>query len=185
MKQNLLYILVFALFLFFIYLLLSNSSLHKNNIDVVDDIEIENYMGKWYSVYETPTYYGIWPFGYNSQECTHTTATYSQNSDGTITVNNCCIYNNNDLCIEGLAGFENDPADGMLWVEFTPPFRSPYLILGISQYYDWAVVGNPHRSSLWILSRQPSISSSDLNLALDIAESQGYNLDNLYEVNHK
>ncbi|AMC35803.1 hypothetical protein VN23_14900 [Janthinobacterium sp. B9-8] len=52
-------------------------------------------------------------------------------------------------------------------------------MFGIGDDYQWALVGNPNHKYLWLLSRSQSISSQDLNTALDIAKEQGFDISKL------
>jgi len=44
-----------------------------------------------------------------------------------------------------------------LKVRFFWPFEGDYWIIGLDPDYEWAVVGEPRRRFLWILSRTPAM----------------------------
>ena len=52
-------------------------------------------------------------------------------------------------------------------------------IIGLDDAYRWAVVGNPNRKYLWILSRTPVLDPAALEQARTIAEAQGFDLAQL------
>jgi apolipoprotein D and lipocalin family protein len=64
-------------------------------------------------------------------------------------------------------------------VSFFWPFRSDYWVIGLADDYSWAVVGNPNRKYLWVLSRTPSLTAEQLERALQAAAAQGYDLAQL------
>ncbi|MGE5384573.1 MAG: lipocalin family protein, partial [Betaproteobacteria bacterium] len=64
-------------------------------------------------------------------------------------------------------------------VSFFWPFRSDYWVIGLDDQYRWAVVGNPNREYLWILSRTPELPKPLLDRALLAASRQGYDLGRL------
>jgi apolipoprotein D and lipocalin family protein len=49
-------------------------------------------------------------------------------------------------------------------------------VLGLDPEYRWAVVGNPNRKYLWVLSRSPQLSKDLLDEALKTAATQGFDL---------
>jgi apolipoprotein D and lipocalin family protein len=69
--------------------------------------------------------------------------------------------------------------NAQLEVSFFWPFRADYWVIGLADDYRWAVVGNPNRKYLWVLSRTPQLGREDLDRALAIAASQGYDLAQL------
>jgi len=66
-----------------------------------------------------------------------------------------------------------------LKVSFFWPFRSDYWVIGLDADYRWAVVGNPNRKYLWILSRTPQLPAAELERARQAASAQGYDLGQL------
>ena len=64
-------------------------------------------------------------------------------------------------------------------VSFFWPFSSDYWIIGLDDEYRWALVGNPNRKYLWLLSRTPQLDAASVQKALDIAARQGFDLANL------
>jgi apolipoprotein D and lipocalin family protein len=69
-------------------------------------------------------------------------------------------------------------------VSFFWPFRSDYWVFGLDADYRWAVVGNPNRKYLWILSRTPQMTRELLDAALKAAEAQTFDLKQLNYTAH-
>ena len=69
-------------------------------------------------------------------------------------------------------------------MQFFWPFRGDYWVIGLDRDYRWAVVGNPDREYLWILSRTPKLPQDQLESALASARAQGFDLAQLRYTKH-
>ena len=58
-------------------------------------------------------------------------------------------------------------------------FQRQLLIIGLDPEYRWAAVGEPGRTYLWILSREPRMDPALLESILDRVRRQGYDLSTL------
>ena len=153
-------------------------------ITTITSIDAESYLGEWYSLYEIPTYYGIYPFGYSSTDCTNPRANYTLNDDGTIRVNNSCEINGNTTSVIGTARFATpETPTGKLYVSFFWPFESDYNIMAIDENYQWALIGTESRNGLWFLSRDQYLSEPAYNEMILVATNNGFNIDNIVETN--
>ena len=151
-------------------------------IDVVDELDAVQYAGLWYSVYELPVFYGLYPFGYSSEKCVNSTATYTIESENTIHVLNKCILRGREQQVEGTARYANSSnKNGALIVNFFG-FDSDYNVIGLDEEYQWAVIGTKNRESLWLFSRTPTIDEPLLDEMKDIAEKEGFDTSQLYKV---
>jgi len=121
-------------------------------LDVVEDVDLTRYAGKWYEIASYPA-----PF---QQGCTGTTAEYTLRDDGRVTVLNTCYSGSLDgpvNRIEGTARVPDPAVPAKLKVSFFFPFEADYWIIDLGPEYEYAVVGEPSRSFLWILSRTPTL----------------------------
>ena len=66
-----------------------------------------------------------------------------------------------------------------LKVTFFWPFYGDYWVMDLDPEYKWAVVGDPDRKYLWILSRTPQLTDEIYRGILDRARGQSYQLDAL------
>ena len=82
-------------------------------------------------------------------------------------------------CIGAKAWAVEGSGNARLKVSFFWPFRADYWIVGLDEDYRWAVVGNPNRKYLWVLSRTPRLPREQLDQALQTAAGQGYDLEQL------
>lgn len=122
-------------------------------LEVVSNVEVERFMGKWYEIARYPNFF-------QGTDCQATTAEYTLLDDGRVTVFNRCREGGIDgpeQTIEGFARVVDRVTNAKLKVSFFPPFEGDYWIIGLDPDYQWAVVGEPTRNFLWILSRNPTL----------------------------
>ena len=177
---------IFSLILVMLFLISAFSGCINNDsgepINVVDDLDAVQYAGLWYSVYELPVFYGLYPFGYSSEKCVNSTATYTIESENTIHVLNKCILRGREQQVEGTARYANSSdKNGALIVNFFG-FDSDYNVIGLDNKYQWAVIGSKNRESLWLFSRTSTIDETLFDEMKDIAESEGFDTSQLYKV---
>ena len=64
-------------------------------------------------------------------------------------------------------------------IRWLPVGRGDYWILKIDKSYQMALVGEPHRKYLWVLSRDPKPNPHLIGEYLKYASSLGYQLDDV------
>lgn len=158
--------------------LIPNEKTPNNEIETVDFVDINSYMGLWYEVYRLPNDFQV--------GCTDTTATYALKRNGKVNViNKCTLENGKEKVGRATAKVVDTQTNARLKVSFVPflqrwvLFGGDYNIIGLGQNYEYAVVGTKDRKYLWFLSRTRELNQTTLNLLKEIALGQGYNLDNL------
>lgn len=163
----------------FIALWLAVGAVHAEPAPVqsVTAVDLDRYLGKWYEIAAFPMFF--------QRDCLgDTTAEYALRPDGDIAVTNRCRSEKGSEQAIGRAWRVDGQGGGRLKVSFFWPFRSDYWVIGLDPDYRWALVGNPNRKFLWLLSRSPQISKDDLDKALQIARSQGFDLGLLRFTSH-
>lgn len=143
----------------------------KNSLETVSKVELDRYLGKWYEIARLPA-------GFQNG-CNQTTATYSLQENGNISVLNECSKNGKYKKAKGTAKVVDKQTGAKLKVTFFWPFYGDYWILKLGENYDYAVVGTPNRKYLWILSRTPTIDTKLYSELTEFAKSKGFNVDNL------
>jgi apolipoprotein D and lipocalin family protein len=115
--------------------------------------------------------------------CEEVTATYTPpRPDGRIGVLNRCVNalkGDAPRGVRGSATAVEGSNSAWLRVSFFWPFHADYWVIGLDPDYRWAVVGEPRRRYLWILSRTPSMAPEDHAQAAAIAREQGFDLSRL------
>ena len=138
----------------------------------VESVDLARYVGLWYEIANFPMFF--------QRNCIgDTTAHYSVLDDGRIAVRNRCRTKNGVDEANGTAEIVPASGNARLKVSFFWPFKGDYWVFALDPDYRWAVVGNPNRKYLWVLSRTPVLPKDQLELALKRAGEQGFKLDEL------
>jgi len=146
----------------------------RRPMTVAPSIDLLKYAGKWYEIARLPNRF--------EKECAgDITAAYTLRPDGKIGVLNQCRLP--DGRVESIRGTARpaDPAgpNTKLKVSFFWPFTGDYWVLDVDPDYRWALVGEPGRKYLWILSREPRLDHRVLDRLLDRAKQEGYHVGRL------
>jgi len=143
----------------------------------VAKVDLGRYVGKWFEIASFPMFF--------QRQCVgDTTAQYALRPDGDISVVNRCRTEDGFAEASGKAWAVEGTGDAQLKVSFFWPFRSDYWVIGLDGDYQWAVVGNPDRKYLWVLSRTPRLGRESLELALQAARNEGFDLTRLRYTDH-
>lgn len=121
-------------------------------LDVVDYVDLERYAGLWYEI-------ARYPAGFQ-EGCVGVTAEYRLREDGRVDVINRCLeesFDGPERSVEGVARVVDEQTNAQLKVTFIWPFEGDYYVIDLDEDYQWAVVGEPSREYLWILSRTPTM----------------------------
>ncbi len=138
-------------------------------VQTVASVDLARYAGKWYEIAAFPMFF--------QRQCVgDTTAEYALRPDGDISVRNRCRTEDGFDEATARAWAVEGSGNARLKVQFFWPFRADYWVIGLDPEYRWAVVGNPGRKYLWILSRTPQLPAALQESALASAREQGYDL---------
>jgi apolipoprotein D and lipocalin family protein len=134
----------------------------------VNSVDLNRYTGVWYEIARLPNRF--------EKGCAaNVTANYTQQSDGKIEVINQCQKNNNQIKrSKGTAKVVDNSGNAKLKVTFFWPFYGDYWILDLGKNYEYAVVGEPSRKYLWILSRTPQMEEGLYQTLLSRMSAQGF-----------
>ncbi len=148
------------------------SSANYPPLDVVDKVDINRYIGKWYEIARLP---------FSQQEgCSCTTAEYEIIDSTTLRVINKCMKEGELDDANGKAFVVEGSNNAKLRVQFFWPFRGDYWVIELDkENYKYAVVGTPSRKYMWILSRTPKMDEQIYNLLLQKASAKGFDISKL------
>lgn len=139
----------------------------------VEQVELERYAGLWYEIAKIPN-------SFQDQCASGTTAEYVLRDDGRIDVINRCIESDGKVSeAKGIARVEDPVSNARLKVSFFSifgwrPIWGDYWIIGLGEYYEYALVGSPDRKYGWILSRDRQLVGGVLEQAFATLREQGY-----------
>ena len=132
----------------------------------VSFVDLNRYLGKWYEIASIPTWF--------QKGCIKTEANYSLNDDGTIKVVNTCIRDEKESKAVGEAYIVDRLTNSKLKVTFFWPFYGDYWIFALHQNYEWALVGGRDGKTLWVLSREKTMSDAVYSQILDKIQVLGF-----------
>lgn len=125
-------------------------------LQTVPQVELNRYLGKWYEIGRFPNFF--------QRNCDQATAEYSLREDGEIDVLNTCVQKSDGSKDEALgrARVDDTETKSKLIVSFLPSWlrwtgigAGKYWVIDLGSEYEYAVVSEPSRKYLWILSRTP------------------------------
>ena len=145
-------------------------------LKAVVSVDLKKYSGKWFEI-------GKYPNNFQKQCVGNTTANYTIKSNGKIQVLNQCVKRDGSVYPAKAEGKVADKAsNAKLKVRFAPaalsflPFVwANYWIIDLDPNYEYAVIGEPKREYLWILSRKRDMADSTYQGILRKVETLGYN----------
>lgn len=138
-------------------------------LDTVANVDVNRYTGKWYEIARYPNWF--------QSGCASSAAEYTANDDGSIGVFNACLDADGGVnsTIQGTARVVDTTTNAKLKVAFPGvPFEGSYWIIQLGDDYEYAVVGEPTRLTLFILSRTPTLDQETLDTILAKLPDQGY-----------
>ncbi len=153
---------------FFIFSCVGTSK-SESPLTIVDSVDLQRYLGKWYEIASYPAWF--------QKDCTGSTADYSLLPDGKIEVINRCRKDSLDGPLKeskGKAEVVDTATNAKLKVWFFWPFKGNYWIIDLDPDYQWAVVGEPSRKYLWILSRTPTMDEAVYQGIIERLSQKGY-----------
>ena len=138
-------------------------------------INLSKYLGLWHEQARLPTFF--------QKNCDSSSAFYSLNDDGSIKVlNSCYRLDGSSNYIEGEAKIsDTDLNSRSLIVSFNfitsliNFFKGVnYYIYFVDESYNYAIVGTPQKSMLWLLTREQIITKESLDKLVKIAKDYGF-----------
>jgi apolipoprotein D and lipocalin family protein len=149
-----------------------------DELSTVSPVNLEKYAGTWYEIARLPNRFE------KGLECV--TATYSLREDGKIEVINKGrkVGELNKISkIKGVAWVPDKNYPGRLKVRFFWPFSGKYYILDLDKDYRHALVGEPSRKYLWVLSKDKQLDSNIYGSLLEKADQMGFDTKKVIKIN--
>ncbi|WP_367652074.1 lipocalin family protein [Polynucleobacter antarcticus] len=146
-------------------------------VQTITSLDVSRYLGTWYEIAKFPNWF--------QRKCiSDTKAVYSTKPDGNLQVLNSCRLSNGDISTaEGEArqiGAKDSPKLEVrfapVWLSFLPMVWGDYWVIDLDSQYQLAVVSDPRREYLWILSRTPQIDLSVYEQLLQKLKQQQFDV---------
>ena len=164
--------ILFSLFILFPSMTTINQE--EQQLQTVPNVDLTKYAGKWFEIASFPQYF--------QKGCHCTTAEYTLTNKGYVIVENRCnkdSVNGKQSYIKGKAFVEAGSSNAKLKVQFFWPFKAKYWIIDLAPDYSYAVVSNPNRKYLWILSRSSKMDEKIYQEILARLSKKGFDLSKL------
>lgn len=143
----------------------------------VPKLDPQQYVGQWRQIASIPQWFEALCYS-------DTVANYSVNDDGTIrVVNRCFSLGGLEIVTRGRARILDPVTSAQLQVTFLnlggqwvyPGNEPNYVVIGLSPDYRWAVVGDPQRTSAFVLSRGSTLTADEKSKVLAVLAENGFN----------
>lgn len=146
-------------------------------LPTVSNVDLTRYVGKWYEVARYPNRF--------EKDCvSDVTAEYAQQDGKISVVNTCRKADGLNKQSKGTAKVVDSKTNAKLKVTFFWPFYGSYWIIDLAPDYSYAVVGEPSRKYLWILSRTPALEGGTQQKIHGRLRELGYDPAKLIETKH-
>lgn len=146
--------------------------------ETVEYVDLEQYDGLWYEIARYPV-----PF---DEDTVAVTAEYTLLEDGTVHVLNRGLVgdlNGPPTSIEGIARVADPVSQAKLRVSFDRPglnlIEGDYWIIELAEDYSHAVVSDPLRFTLYILSRNPMMDPIFYDTLVERLAERGFDPDRI------
>jgi apolipoprotein D and lipocalin family protein len=141
------------------------------SMDTVDYVDLERFMGDWYVIANIPTF--VEKDAYNAVE------SYRLDDDGTIATT--FTFRKGGFDGEKKTyrprGFVRDTESNAVWgMQFVWPIKGDYRVIYLDKEYSVTVIGREKRDYVWLMAREPELSSEDYANAFDAIERAGYDI---------
>ncbi|MBO9532445.1 MAG: lipocalin family protein [Solirubrobacteraceae bacterium] len=141
----------------------------------VPSLDIQQYLGRWQQIAAIPQWY-------ESLCERNVNANYSLTAEGTVRViNRCSGPGNFPITLEGRARILDQTTKAQLQVTFLKlgtylfPGSDPnYVVMGLGTGYSWAVVGDPQRTSGFVLARNSALTADEKAKVLAVLAANGF-----------
>jgi apolipoprotein D and lipocalin family protein len=149
-----------------------------NDLPTVETVDLNRYAGLWYEIARLPNSFE------KGLECV--TANYSLTPNGKVEVLNKGFSAKKGAfkSSRGKAWVPDDNFPGRLKVSFFWPFAGNYYIISLDKDYRYALVGDPSRKYLWVLSRTQELDETIYSKLLEKARTHGFDVDKMLLITH-
>lgn len=163
--------------LILILLLQGCTTVPREPLPTVANVDLPRFMGDWYVIAHIPT--SIEKQAWNAVE------SYALDPDGTIAT----TFTFRKGAFDGdqkrytPRGFVRDTVNRSTWgMQFIWPFKAEYLISYLDSGYTQTVIARNDRDYVWIMARTPTIPDADYQRLVGLLQSWGYDTNALRRV---
>ena len=146
-------------------------------LEAIASLDVPRYMGTWYEIAKYPNWF--------QKKCiSNTSAQYTAQPDGSLTVLNRCQKADDSMSealgaakqIGGASSAKLEVRFAPAWLSFLPFVWGNYWVIDLDEQYQLAAVSEPTRKYLWILSRTKTVDPKTYDALLGRLKQKGFNL---------
>ncbi len=139
-----------------------------SDLQTVSFLDLDRYAGKWYEIARYPNWF-------EASCISDVTAEYLLLGDNKVkVVNSCTKADGRRKVSTGSAKVVDKQSNAKLKVTFFWPFYGDYWVIDLDPEYRYAVVSEPTRKYLWILSRTPQMDTETYGQVIGRLRARGY-----------
>ncbi len=146
----------------------SNIAYSDDAMETVDYVDPVQFAGRWYQIARNPIIF-------EPRNCVCAQQTLTLQDDGVLGVYNSCNVRSPEGRLREISGeaINQDPnTNAKFKVDFGVGRKGDYWIIGLAADYSWAVISEPRRRALYILSKTPFLKNELYQEALATASKQ-------------
>jgi len=142
----------------------------------VSHVDPQRFAGTWFEVARLPNHF--------QADCaSDVTAHYEPRTDGTLKVTNSCRTptGRTETAVGRAWPIDRQSGSARLkvsfmprWLQWLPVGQGDYWVVMLDPNYRFAVVSEPSRRNLWVLSRLPTLPADELGRIVDRLTAEGY-----------
>jgi len=141
-------------------------------------VDLKRYIGRWYVITSLPRFF--------TKKCIGQIADYKLLPNGNLHLKNTCVKKRDRThSMEGEGTVINKITNAEIEVDFDNfftklfGFRGDYTIIKLDPDYNFVMVGDKKRKTLWIMSREREMPKDILNEYIKFARDQGFATEDL------
>ncbi len=156
-------------------------------VESVPQVDAQRYAGTWYELARMPN-------RFQDQCVGDVTASYRPLADGALEVVNRCREGSSRWSeVAGRAVKADESGSGARWkvsflprwLQWLPVARGDYWVVMLDADYRYAVVSEPGRNYLWVLSRLPTMDAATYDSIVNQLKAKGYAVEKLVRTPHR
>jgi apolipoprotein D and lipocalin family protein len=140
---------------------------------VASNFDLQRFQGHWYEIARVPRDYDL--------DCHDTVADYRLTGQQQLEMHHSCFSgagNGNQQNFQAVASVDDASVPAKLTLQIGT-YAASYWVLDVGTDYEYAVIGHPSRTMLWILSRTPDLDATRYDAALSLAAARGFDTSQL------
>jgi apolipoprotein D and lipocalin family protein len=140
---------------------------------VATNFDLQRFQGHWYEIARVPRDYDV--------DCRDTVADYSLTNSRQLEMRHSCVSGSgagNEQKFQGLASVDDASVPAKLTLQIGS-YAASYWVLEVGDDYEYAVIGHPSRTMLWVLSRTPELDPARYDHALSLASGRGFDISQM------